>query len=308
MPTWLVTGGTGYLGLHVLSALHGREAARVVALGRSEPPPELVHAVAEVDLERTEGLPEALAGVRPDVVIHAAGRTPPGEPASFYRANTLATVHLLDALAGLGRRCRVVLVGSAAELGPVGPEALPVSEDHPCRPADAYGLSKWLATCAGLAARPPLEVVSARVFNPVGPGQPPGQAFGRFAARLIANPDGPLDVGDLDARRDFVDVRDVARGLVALADRGRPGLVYNVGTGHSQRVGDGLARLIQRSGARPDVRPDAGQARPTGPRESRADIGRIVAHTGWWPEIPFERSLDDLWDQAAAGPPLPLTG
>ena len=79
------------------------------------------------------------------MVIHAAGRTPPAEDAMFYRANTLATVHLLDALQTQGRAVRVVMAGSASELGPVAPSALPVDEDYPCQPADPYAMSKWLA-------------------------------------------------------------------------------------------------------------------------------------------------------------------
>ena len=125
------------------------------------------------------------------MVIHAAGRTPPAEAAMFYRANTLATVHLLDALQTQGRAVRVVMAGSAAELGPVerrgaaGGRGSPLSARRPVR------LSKWLATCAGLAARRPLEVVSARVFNPIGPGQPLKQAFGRFAALLAVPAEAP---------------------------------------------------------------------------------------------------------------------
>ncbi len=95
-------------------------------------------------------------------------------------------------------------------------------------PRDAYGRSKYLATSAGLAERSPLEVMVARVFNPIGPGTPPTQAFGRFADRLTDPDADPLDlvVGDLDARRDFIDVRDVARAMIALALQrsGRAGL------------------------------------------------------------------------------------
>jgi GDP-4-dehydro-6-deoxy-D-mannose reductase len=200
--------------------------------------------------------------VEPDVVIHAAGKTPPGEPDEFYRRNTLATLHLLDALRTTSRRVRVVLAGSAAELGPVPVELLPVGEDHPCRPAGAYGLSKWLATCAGLAAKPPLEVVVARVFNPIGPGIPPSQAFGRFATTLAGGSSEVLTVGNLEARRDFVDVRDVADALIALARTGRPGGVYHVGTGRSRRVGDGLDYLLRRCGR--VVRVFAEPSRPGG--------------------------------------------
>ncbi len=248
-----------------------------------------------------------MAELRPGVVFHLAGRTPPARPEEFYRDNTLATVGWLDALRGVGQPVRVVLAGSAAELGPVPVADLPVGEDWPCRPRDPYGLSKWLASAAGLAARSPLEVVVARVFNPIGPGLPASQALGRFA-RALAGGDGALTltVGDLDARRDFVDVRDVADALVALAARGEPGRVYHVGTGRSHRVGDGLDRLIALSGRRVAVEVDPAFGRPTGPNDSRADIRRITAEVGWSPRISWNQSLADLW--ASVQPGLGLTG
>ena len=306
MPVWLVTGGSGFIGRQVLAALVGN--VEVVALGRRCPASWPSSRFVEADLEEPESVARAVRSTRPDVVIHAAGRTPPAEPGLFYRANTLATIHLLDALRAGGQGIRIVLAGSAAEMGTVGVESLPVGEDYPCRPDDRYGLSKWLATCAGLAANPPLEVVSARVFNPVGPGQPRIQAFGRFAARLAEIGDEPMVVGDLNGRRDFVDVRDVARALIALAERGRAGLVYNVGTGRSHRVGDGLDHLIRRSGREVEVRVDPGLSASPGPRDSRADIGRIVTDTGWRPEVSWEQSLDDLWAEALGRSRLPLTG
>jgi len=308
MPVWLVTGGTGFLGRHVLGALDqargdGRE---IVTLGRRAPPACAGAAFLGVDLTDPASLNRALGAAAADVVIHLAGRTPPADADACYRGNTLGTLGLLDGLRALGRRVRVVLAGSAAELGPVSPEDLPVREDFPCRPASSYGLSKWLATLAGLAARPPLEVVVARVFNPIGPGLPVSQAFGRFAAELARGGPEPfrLTVGDLEARRDFIDVRDVAAALMALALRGRPGLVYHVGTGQSRRVGDGLDHLIRLSGRQVVISVEPGFHGRRGPTDSRADIRRIMMHTGWRPRITWEQSLADLWAERAGAQAL----
>src|SRR4051794_28560500 len=283
MPVWLVTGGSGFLGRHLLGLLDDREmpGIEVSALGRRAPAGRRAGTFIAADLDDPAELGRAIAETAPEVVFHLAGLTPPAAPGAFYRANTLATVHLLDALRAGLRPVRVVLAGSAAELGPVAAEDLPVDEEHPCRPAGSYGLSKWLATAAGLAARPPLEVIAARIFNPIGPGLPTSQAFGRFAVRLAEPGPDPLrlTVGDLDGRRDFVDVRDVARALIALADQGRPGRVYHVGSGRSHRVGDGLDRLIHLSGRQVEVGPEVVAGLGRGPSDSRADIGRIVAET-----------------------------
>ncbi|HEV3166881.1 MAG TPA: NAD(P)-dependent oxidoreductase [Isosphaeraceae bacterium] len=308
MAVWLVTGGSGFLGRHLLAELAASPppGAEVVALGRRCPPAWPLEAFVHADLEDSASLSEALGGLQPAVVLHAAGLTPPSRPEQLYRANTLATVQLLAALKSLGRPVRVVLAGSAAELGPVAVDDLPVSESYRARPVDAYGLSKWFATAAGLRCEPPLEVMVGRVFNPIGPGMPRSQAFGRFAELLAATGPDPvcLAVGDLDHRRDFVDIRDVARALIMLALRGHPGLVSHIGTGRSRRVGEGLERLIALSG-RAVIVEASGSSR--GPQDSRADVRRLTEQTGWSPSVSWEQSLADLWDEVRARPVLTLT-
>ncbi len=244
-------------------------------------------------------------------MIHTAGRTPPAADDELYRGNFWATIHLLSALRSPGRPVRVVLSGSAAELGTVDAAELPVNETFACNPTDAYGRSKLLATVGGLSERAPLEVMVARVFNPIGPGTPVTAAFGRFADQLTDPAADPIDlvVGDLEPRRDFIDVRDVAQAMIALALRGQAKLVYHVGTGVSHKVGDGLDRLIRHSGRTVRVRVDAAMEERRGPTDSCADIGRIVAQTGWRPAISWEESLADLWSTAQAQKaPIDLTG
>jgi GDP-4-dehydro-6-deoxy-D-mannose reductase len=303
MPTWLVTGGSGFLGRHLLATLEGLgPSIQVVALGRNRPPGVPPERFETADLEGPSAVARALAEVRPDVVFHLAGRTPPASPEALFRSNVRATDHVVAGLRSLERPVRLVVAGSAAELGPVPVDRLPAVEALPCRPADAYGLSKWFATKRALAAGGAIETVAARVFNPIGPGLPTSQAFGRFAAALASdqasNPsDGLiLRVGDLDARRDFIDARDVAAALVALAVRGTPGQVYHVGTGGSHRVGDGLDLLIALAGRPVEVVEQVFARR--GPSDSRADTARLRADTGWSPRYSLETSLADLWAEA----------
>jgi GDP-4-dehydro-6-deoxy-D-mannose reductase len=290
-PTWLVTGGSGFLGRHLLDRLDG-ELIEVVAIGRR--PVDGAARFVAADLLDGPGLREVLAEVRPSVVLHLVGRTPPADADTLDRANRLATLRLIDALATLAPQPRLVVAGSAAELGPVPFEHLPVGEGHPAEPDTDYGRSKLAATRAALSA----GGIVARVFNPIGPGMPSSQALGRFAAAL-AEGQGPmtLAVGDLSPRRDFIDARDVAEALIALANGARPGL-YHVGTGQSRSVGEGLEALIRLSGR--TVRVEVDRSRPSGPADSRADIGRIRAEVGWEPGIPFERSVADLWAAAVA--------
>jgi GDP-4-dehydro-6-deoxy-D-mannose reductase len=305
MGTWLVTGGTGFLGRHIVQTLRtgvaGQSPAEmeVILLGRTRPTDWPEDAFVFADLTDTANLRRVLGRIAPDFVIHAAGRTPPAVDDELYRANFWATTHLLSTLRSVGKPVRIILTGSAAELGPVHEDDLPVKESQPCQPVDAYGRSKWLATLRGLAESAPLEVIVARVFNAIGPGLPATQALGRFAARLGEPGPDPLTmtVGDLQARRDFIDVRDVAQAMIALALRGHAGKVYHVGTAQSRPVREGLDLLISLSGRSVRLKVDPSIPNRRGPADSRAAIDRIVAHTGWRPAIPWTETLADLWDE-----------
>jgi GDP-4-dehydro-6-deoxy-D-mannose reductase len=307
MSTWLVTGGSGFLGRHLLDRLCAAnpEGTRIFAMGRRRPEARSRFEFAEADLDDPAAVCRTIQAIRPRYVVHLAALTPPQpDPARYFGTNTRWTARILDALSALGAPVRLVIAGSAAELGPVPVECLPIGETTPCRPIDGYGLSKWAATRLALDAKPPVESVVARIFNPIGPGMSARQAFGRFARSLAS--DGPeplrLRVGDLQAARDFIDVRDVAEALFALAQRGTAGSLYHVGTGRSHRVGEGLDVLIGLSGRAVAV--ESSGPGP-GPMDSRADIRRIQHDTGWSPRIPFARSLADLWSETRSGPGRP---
>ena len=198
---------------------------------------------------------------------------------------------------------RVVLSGSAAELGPVDPEHLPVDETYTGYPRDAYGRSKYLATSAGLAERSPLEVMVARVFNPIGPGTPPTQAFGRFADRL-----------DRSRRRSAQSRGRRPRRPPRFHRRARRGPCHDrPGVARSRRawpttwapadraaLAKGSSGSIQLSGRAVRVSVDPALQSRRGPVDSRANIDRITTHTDWRPSISWEQSIDDLWREVDA--------
>ncbi|HEV3122167.1 MAG TPA: NAD-dependent epimerase/dehydratase family protein, partial [Isosphaeraceae bacterium] len=253
MAVWLITGASGFLGRHLLALLRAQAPAEVetVCLGRNRARREpAAPRFVQADLQSAPDVSRAVTLLEPSVVFHLAGQTPPGPPERYFQINTQATVNLVRALATLEHPVRLIIAGSAAELGPTALVAGPISESAPCRPVEPYGLSKWFASAAALRAKPPIEPIVARIFNAIGPGMPLGLAFGRFAARL-AEPGQASDrlrVSDMRSRRDFIDARDVASALMALALSGRPSTVYHVGSGQSRAVGEGFERLIQLSG------------------------------------------------------------
>lgn len=295
LPTPIfLTGASGFLGVHLLAALRGVDGL-IVTFGRRKPAENLGQRHWFGDLGDFRQLKEAIDAVRPRTVFHLAGQTPHPSSRDYYRTNVRGMDHLLDALRD--RSVRLVSVGSAAEIGAIAAEEMPISETVRCRPVGPYALSKWFSTRRALQAKLPLESVAARIFNLIGPGAPNTQALGRFAELLTEPVPDPLRmvVGDLQAGRDFLDVRDAAEALLLLAAAGRPNALYHVGSGESRKVGDALNDLIRLSGRRVLLESVVGDS---GPSDSRADIGKIQRETGWSPRIDWNQSVRDLWKEA----------
>lgn len=300
MSRWLVTGGSGFLGRHVLAHLRREiEAGDVVVVGRRVPPGVPESRFHRIDLaDRPEPVSALLDSFRPDVVLHLAGRTPPADSATLERESLVMAENLLNPLTRRGEACRVVLAGSAAEYGPVSGDELPVGEERACQPSESYGIGKLRAweRAWELARGTALRLTNARLFNLVGPGMPASQAFGRFA-ELLAAGSGPitLQVGELNTRRDFVDVRDAARAVVRLGRTEPPGPIVNIATGRSHTIHEGLQRLIELSGREVRIERDPEQAARPGPVDFRGRNDRLRATCGWVPLVSLRQSLADLW-------------
>lgn len=284
----LVTGSGGFLAAALLERLGPR--ARVFRLGYAPGGPRAF------DLRDAAQARAAVAAAHPRFVYHLAGdaRAPGWE--GLWRVHVTATVNLLEALAARGKPVRVVVASSSSEYGAAG-GARYVREDAATEPVSPYGASKLAQTLAALSfSRGPLEVVAARIFNVMGPGTPESLAPGAFArqvARAALGLQPPeILVGDLAARRDYIDVRDAAAALVVLMHRGRAGAVYNVGSGRSTPMSAVLNGMIAASGAPARARPDPARAERSPVRDLRADTRRIAA-LGWRPRVPLARSLAD---------------
>jgi GDP-4-dehydro-6-deoxy-D-mannose reductase len=275
--------------------------------------------VVEADLTEPAAAAAVVEEVRPEGILHLAGQSSVHlswlDPAGTLRTNVLGIVHLLDAVRRLGLRPPVLVVGSAEEYGPVGSEEMPIREETPLRPASPYAVSKVAQGALALLYGPAggLRIVLTRTFHHTGPGR--GEAFAESSfARQIAEIEAGrrppvLRVGNLEAVRDFADVRDVVRAYWRLLDRGEGGLVYNVCSGRGRRIRDLLDILLAASGARVEVRVDPLRLRPSDVPVQVGDPSRLRAATGWEPRIPLERTLRDLLDdwraRTATAPPAP---
>ncbi len=302
--TILVTGGSGFAGSHVIDRLVAG-GHHVVAWRRSggTRPAHSDHETVrwdEVDILDAARVRDAIAALRPSVVYHCAGAAHVGQ--SWLRTddtlavNVRGTHHLLEALRRIGTPVRVVVPSSATVYRSADE---PLTEDHPRVPESPYGLSKLAQELlAASAVADGIEVVIARAFNHFGPRQDSSfvtSSLARQIADVEAGRRTPeLAVGNLDARRDLTDVRDTARAYVLLAERGRPGRAYNVCSGHAVTIRELLDRLLARATVPVKVRVDPERYRPNDVPLVLGDRSRISTEVGWQPELPLDRTLDDL--------------
>ena len=313
-PT-IVTGATGFAGRHLLDRLAADGDRSVVAWHRpGGHPPDRDRLVTwcSVDLTDATAVMRAVAGAAPARIYHLAGApnvaTSWHRPVAHLRANALGTHHLLRAVQRAAPRCRVLVISSAQVYQPSDD---PIREDAPLVPVNPYGISKLAEDQLALraAADDGLDVVVARPFNHAGPGQAPTFAVSNFArqiARIEAGHEAPRrGTGNLDARRDLTDVRDVVDAycrIMAGAPRGR---AYNVCSGRAWRIGDLLSELLQLSHAEVVVETDRTQLRPHDVAIVQGDATRIRSELGWTPAIPVEQTLADTLGWWRAQPHQP---
>ena len=266
---------------------------------------EVVPAAPDLDVTDADRTAEALIASRPDAVYHLAAQSSVGsswaDVSGTFRVNVFGTLHVLDAASACAARPRVLVVSSAEVYGEVPPAALPVSETAPFRPQTPYAASKAAAELTGLQAflGRGLEVVRARPFNHTGPGQRPGFVVPALARQVVeASLTGAtvLKTGNLTARRDFTDVRDVVAAYRLLIERGAAGEVYNVCTGRSVLLLDLVERLLNLAEANLTIEVAPERLRPVDVPELRGDARRIQEITGWRPAIDLDRTLRDVID------------
>lgn len=294
-----VTGASGFVG-HWLVA-HLKEAGD-----------EVVQAAAGVDVTDAAALARSMAGAAPDAVYHLAGlahvQRSWDEPAEYLRVNAGGTLNVLEAARACAGPPRVLVISSAEVYGAVRPDQLPVGEDRRMEPVSPYAASKAAAELVAVQAHlgRGTAAVRARPFNHAGPGQAPTFAIPAFARRIVEAQQagaGSLRVGNLSARRDIVDVRDVVRAYRLLVGSGEPGEAYNVCTGRSVEIGRLVERLLVLAGADLRLEPDPALLRPVDVPELRGDPAKLRAATGWEPEIPLDVTLQDVLDEARSASP-----
>jgi GDP-4-dehydro-6-deoxy-D-mannose reductase len=297
----LITGVTGFVGRHLATAL---QTAGHEVVGLAKHPAELGFRVHEVDLLDVPDTLAVIRDVRPEWLFHLAGYANSGrsfrEPAAAWAGNLEATVGLYDAVARTAVRPRILYVSSGLVYGDAGKGEHVFTEDAVLRPPSPYAASKAAADLLGYqqSRSPGLDIVRVRPFNQIGPGQPPDYAAASFARQVVAVERGQASAvevrGDLNARRDLTDVRDMVRAYVRLLEVGKTGEVYNAGSGRTYRIQEILDRLIALAGVPVRIEENPDRSRTMETTVSRADIQKLREATGWEPAIPLDQTLQDL--------------
>jgi GDP-4-dehydro-6-deoxy-D-mannose reductase len=258
------------------------------------------------DLTDPSSMRRLIAGVRPDRVFHLAAQSfVPASwdaPAETMNLNVIGQVHLFEAIREAGISPLVHVAGSSEEYGLVLPDEVPMSESNPLRPLSPYAVSKvaqemmaW-QYCRSYG----LRTVVTRGFNHTGPRRGENFVTSSFALQIAQIERGlrppVIDVGDVESKRDWTDVRDMVRAYWLSLERGVPGEVYNVGSGTSLSVREMLDVLLRHTDRKIEVRVDPSRLRPSDVKILWANASKFENQTGWRPEIPFETTMLDLLD------------
>lgn len=307
-PTALITGIAGFCGSYLAELLlregwqvagldvSAQAAARLAELGIAAP-------VWNTDLSDEAALRSVLHETQPQAVFHLAALTNPNAPyTALYEVNVLGTIRLLDALAAAAPQAVMLLAGSSAQYGPTQPTENPIRETQEFRPITHYAASKAAQDLVGsLAAARGQRVVRARSFNIIGPRQGAQFASAAFARQIAEIEQGRrapvIEVGNLAAVRDFVDVRDVVRAYWLAAVAGKAGQVYNVCSGTGRSVQSLLDGLLALSTVRDiAIRTDPARLQAADVPAQIGSYARLAEDTGWQPHIAWQQSLRDLLD------------
>ena len=310
----LITGCTGFVGSHLveqcrirypqaeLFGVTGHQTFHTVTPGMSGVK------LLVADITREEAIRQVVAMSQPDLIIHLAAQSSVSaswrDPLGTLEVNAGGVIHLLEALRSEQLTPRIVLVGSGEQYGMVHPEDIPIREECPFRPANPYAVSKVTQDFYGYQyfVAYGLPILRARPFNHFGPRQTSTFVIANFARQIALieaeKAEPVLSVGNLQARRDFLPVEDVVAAYLAVAEQGRPGEAYNIGSGQARSIRAMLDLLLTFARRSIQLREDPARLRPVDVPLLEADTSRLRADTNWRPAVQFELALQrtlDYW-------------
>lgn len=309
----LITGITGFAGSHLADyILDNHPEVEVFGTIRWRSRRENIQHIEdriklfEADLKDGISLKKCLDEIRPDRIFHLAAQsfvpTSWRCPAETFAINAVGQINLFEAVLSLKLSPRIHVAGSSEEYGLVRPDELPMKETSPLRPLSPYAVSKVAQDLLAWQyfRSYGLRTVRTRGFNHTGPRR--GEVFicSNFAKQIAEIEKGKRDpviqVGNLEAKRDFSDVRDIVRAYWLCLEKGEDGEVYNIGSGNVYSMKEVLDMLLSMSRVNVKVEVDPSRLRPSDVPVLFSDSSKFRKLTGWKPAIPFQDSLRDLLD------------
>ncbi len=292
----LVTGARGFVGKHLVAHLQGCGDYVI----------EMDRVIDSPCLEDATAIAAYISSAQPEVVYHLAGQSNVAaswtDPVGTFQTNATGTLNLLEACHA-AQVHKVLAVSSSDIYGVVSSQDLPITESVPLRPVNPYAASKAAAEmlCLQGFLGNQLPIVRARAFNHLGPGQSEHFLAAALAIRIARNElngESTVPVGNLSARRDFTDVRDVVRAYRLLIQHGVAGEAYNVCSGNAVAVTEVAQMLLSLTTTQMTLHLDQSLLRPTEVPVLQGDNSKLHACTGWKPEISLAQTLSDVLGDA----------
>lgn len=303
----LIIGGGGFVGPYLVRHLVN-DLGYEVTVTKTEKE-NLVSDIAQVvnlDILNKEQISEVLNAQRPDYIFHLAAQSSVAyswkNPSLTIDVNVKGCVNVLDAIRDLDFKPRTLLIGSGEEYGHIREGECPITEENNSRPGNIYAATKACQNMLGkiYADAYGMDVMMVRAFNHIGPNQTPMFVVADFCKQVAEIEKGIKEsvmyVGNLTAKRDFTDVRDVVKAYALLVKEGKRGETYNVGTGHALAIQEILDTIISMSDKSIEVKIDPDRLRPVDVPIIEPDIRKINECTGWKPQILLSQTLKETLD------------
>lgn len=259
--------------------------------------------VRNLDIMDKQSVGDLLNEICPDYIFHLAAQSSVAlswkNPGLTVDVNIKGSLNVLDAIRELDYKPRVLLIGSGEEYGYVKPSEVPVNEDNVLRPGNIYAATKACQNMLGkiYSQAYGMDIMMVRAFNHVGPNQAPLFVVSDFCKQVAEIEKGlhepVMRVGNLSARRDFSDVRDVVRAYTLLMEHGQAGENYNVGSGKAIAIQEILDMILSFAKTSITVEVDPARLRPVDVPVIEADVTKLEACTGWKREIELERTIEE---------------
>lgn len=302
----LIIGGCGFVGKYLAEYLKRNGDQVFVTKLPYESFKTDEYEVSDLDILDAEKVLSLLNDIHPDVIYHLAAQSSVAQswknPGLTVDINIKGTLNILDSIRKLKYRPRILLVGSGEEYGRILPEEVPVGEETLLRPGNIYAVTKACQNMLGkiYADAYGMDIIMVRAFNHIGPGQSEQFVVSDFCKQVAAlernQAPSVIKVGNLKAKRDFTDVRDVVRAYALLMNRGKSGETYNVGSGKAVSIEEILKMIISFSQKEIQIEIEEKRFRPIDVMIIEANIGKLQACTNWRPEIEIERTIQETLD------------